>query len=241
MSETSSSLEDEHIVAVEPEDDDDDDSIQDGEEEEEDDDDNQSSQNELDAWRQVHSHLTKAVAVAREAVAARKIQRRFWLEEICANLTEEGKLTQSSVWKKPVQPRKTAAKKSAKQKETTPKRRKKKADPKPKKPKKKKKEEEGDEEAPKKKIRLQLKKPATKQTPPPIDTTQQEDSQATSEEEGDGSETETGMNRNLQQDTHSMQTTDYAGQSARSPVQWGSGQHRHYMVSTVVISSMSCG
>ena len=136
MSETSSSLEDEHVVAVEPEDDDDDDSIQDGEDDD-DDDDNQSSQNELDAWRQVHSHLTKAVAVAREAVAARKIQRRFWLEEICANLTEEGKLTQSSVWKKPVQPRKTAAKKSAKQKETTPKRRKKKADPKPKKPKKK--------------------------------------------------------------------------------------------------------
>ena len=40
------------------------------------------SNNELESWREVHGLLTKAVLVAREAVAARKAQRRFWLEEI---------------------------------------------------------------------------------------------------------------------------------------------------------------
>ena len=40
------------------------------------------SNNELESWREVHGLLIKAVLVAREAVAAKKAQRRFWLEEI---------------------------------------------------------------------------------------------------------------------------------------------------------------
>lgn len=59
------------------------------------------SQSELTAWREVHKRLTEAVIIAKEAVAAAKAQRRYWLEEIAANLTTEGKLTATSVWKKP--------------------------------------------------------------------------------------------------------------------------------------------
>ena len=40
------------------------------------------SNNELESWREVHGLLIKAVLVAREAVAVKKAQRRFWLEEI---------------------------------------------------------------------------------------------------------------------------------------------------------------
>ena len=49
----------------------------------------------------MNKRLTEAVIVAKEAVAAAKAQRRYWLEEIAANLTTEGKLTATSVWKKP--------------------------------------------------------------------------------------------------------------------------------------------
>ena len=70
-------------------------------------------QSVMEAWRQVHRHLVRAVAIGREAVAAKKAQRRFWMEEICANLTEEGNLTQTSVWKRP-------EKKEASAKKTTP-------------------------------------------------------------------------------------------------------------------------
>ncbi|KAI2496868.1 hypothetical protein MHU86_17615 [Fragilaria crotonensis] len=56
---------------------------------------------EIKAWREVHARLTEAVIVAKEAVAAAKAQRRYWLEEIAANLTPEGKLTAASIWKKP--------------------------------------------------------------------------------------------------------------------------------------------
>lgn len=59
------------------------------------------SRSEIKAWRQVHARLTEAVIVAQEAVTAAKAQRRYWLEEIAANLTSEGKLTTTSVWKKP--------------------------------------------------------------------------------------------------------------------------------------------
>jgi hypothetical protein len=227
MSETSSSEEDE-VVEIEEEDDDE-------EEEEDDDDDDQSSQNELGAWRQVHEHLTKAVAIAREAVASKKLQRRFWLEEVCANLTEEGKLTQTSVWKRPVPPKKTAAKKPPKQKEPTAKKRKKKAEPKPKRIKKKKTEAaeddvEDDEEPKAKKIRLKLKKPTAKASPPPAAAPVEDhdhESQETSDEDDDESETETGMIMDYQHDTGAaMHASDYAGHS------WGSGQqHNSYMVS----------
>lgn len=74
----------------------------------------QGHNNELDAWREVHGLLTNALLVAKEAVGAKKVQRRFWLEEICANLTDGGKLTQNSVWLRPSPPKKTATKRAAK-------------------------------------------------------------------------------------------------------------------------------
>lgn len=55
---------------------------------------------ELQAWREAHEHLSKAVLVAKEAVEVAKAQRRYWLEEICANLTHDGRLVNTSVWKK---------------------------------------------------------------------------------------------------------------------------------------------
>lgn len=75
-----------------------------------------ASDDELQAWREVHAHLSKAVLVAQEAVAVAKTTRRYWLEEICANVTPEGKLVNTSSWKKsgkttrkPAAKRKTAA------------------------------------------------------------------------------------------------------------------------------------
>ena len=228
MSGTSPSEEEEAMEIEEAEDDDD-------EEEEEGDD--QSNQNELEAWRQVHEHLTKAVGIAREAVAAKKLQRRFLMEEICGNMMEEGKLTQTSVWKRPVQPKKTAKKSAPKQKETTTKKRKKKAEPKPKRTKKKKKEKAidedmEDEEEPKaKKIRLKLKKPAAKRSsPPPVAASasieyHDNDSQGTTDEDGDESEAEGGTGVNYHRDTGGpMHATEYSGHT------WGSGHHNSYMV-----------
>jgi len=66
--------------------------------------------NELEAWKEVHDSLTAAVQISLEAVAALKAQHRYWLEEICANLTDEGKLQASSVWLRPVPPKKTKGK-----------------------------------------------------------------------------------------------------------------------------------
>jgi hypothetical protein len=74
------------------------------------------SQSEMESWREAHKTLTEAVIVAKEAVTAAKAQRRYWLEEIAANLTAEGKLTSSSVWKKP-----TKAKGGLKRKSNLPK------------------------------------------------------------------------------------------------------------------------
>lgn len=56
---------------------------------------------QLQAWRQVHAHLIRAVTTAREAIAAKKCQRRFWMEEICGNLGEDGMLLPTSVWNRP--------------------------------------------------------------------------------------------------------------------------------------------
>lgn len=112
-------IEDEEVEMEEEEEDGDDDEALEEEEE--------MKQSPLEAWRQVHSHLIRAVTVAREAVAAKKAQRRFWMEEICANLTEEGSLTNSSVWKRPVSPRKPlTAKKAATKSPVSAKKRKKK-------------------------------------------------------------------------------------------------------------------
>lgn len=61
----------------------------------------EGSKSDIESWRTVHESLIESVIVAREAVAAAKAQRRYWLEEICANLTPEGKLTAASIWKKP--------------------------------------------------------------------------------------------------------------------------------------------
>lgn len=68
----------------------------------------------LEGWKQVHTQLIDAILVAKEAVAAKKLQRRYWMEEICSNLTPEtGKLTATSIWKQPV-----ASKDRVKQKKT---------------------------------------------------------------------------------------------------------------------------
>ena len=47
----------------------------------------EEQQTQLQAWKEVHVTLIHAVLVAREAIAAKKLQRRFWLETICGNLT----------------------------------------------------------------------------------------------------------------------------------------------------------
>jgi hypothetical protein len=58
------------------------------------------SEMDLESWREVHKALTESVIVGKEAVAAAKAQRRYWLEEIVASLGPEGKLTPNAVWKK---------------------------------------------------------------------------------------------------------------------------------------------
>ncbi len=56
-----------------------------------------AQQSQLEAWKEVHASLTKAVLVAREAIASKKLQRRFWLETICANLSHPSKAKSSSL------------------------------------------------------------------------------------------------------------------------------------------------
>ena len=73
---------------------------------------------DLDSWREVHRTLIEAVKVAEEAVASQKAQRRYWLEELCANLDDEGMHQPTSVWKRPATVKKlntkrTTAKSSA--------------------------------------------------------------------------------------------------------------------------------
>jgi hypothetical protein len=67
----------------------------------------------IDPWQQIHTTLLAAVREAELAVAAQKSQRRFWLEELCGNLTEDGSLTATSVWKRSTSSTKTAASKTA--------------------------------------------------------------------------------------------------------------------------------
>ncbi|GAX11497.1 hypothetical protein FisN_22Lh190 [Fistulifera solaris] len=57
---------------------------------------------ELESLRKVHALLMEAVKTAESAVNAQLAQRRFWLEEICSNLDEEGNLQSTSIWKRPV-------------------------------------------------------------------------------------------------------------------------------------------
>mmetsp|Transcript_5676 Transcript_5676/g.9405 ORF Transcript_5676/g.9405 Transcript_5676/m.9405 type:complete len:235 (+) Transcript_5676:140-844(+) len=76
---------------------------------------------DLESWREVHKTLTEAVIVGMEAVAAAKAQRRYWLEDICASLTAEGKLTPTAVWKKATKkggPKRKAAKAVSKRKKS---------------------------------------------------------------------------------------------------------------------------
>jgi outer membrane biosynthesis protein TonB len=195
-------------------------------------DEEEHSHNELDAWRQLHENLTNAVIIAKEAVAAKKLQRRFWLEEICANLTEEGKLTANSVWKRPVPVKKTVVKRAPKPKEPVVKKRKPKAEPKPKKPRKKKSIGDDDEEGQpkKKKIRLKLDKEAQEAEPVEIVADNDQHSQDASEtvddedEEDEESETETEYPHETGASSL-LRAADYA-----STPQWGSTSHG-YMVS----------
>lgn len=62
--------------------------------------DDTKADDELQAWREVHQHLSKAILVAKEAVDVAKAQRRYYLEELCANVSPEGKLVSTSAWKK---------------------------------------------------------------------------------------------------------------------------------------------
>ena len=67
--------------------------------------------NELEAWREVHSKLLIACELAQEAVDAERMQYRYWMEEIVANVTEEGQYTSTSGWTRPSAPKKTISKK----------------------------------------------------------------------------------------------------------------------------------
>lgn len=54
-----------------------------------------------DMWKEVHSVLTEAVNREKETITSLRAQRRYWLEELGANL-DQGKLTATSVWRKPI-------------------------------------------------------------------------------------------------------------------------------------------
>ena len=54
-------------------------------------------QSQLEAWQEVHASLTRAVLVAREAIASKKLQRRFWLETICGNLAHPSEVKTTSL------------------------------------------------------------------------------------------------------------------------------------------------
>ena len=76
---------------------------------------------ELESLRQVHRSLVEAVKVSLSSVAAQRAQRRYWLEEICANLDGDGRHQASSVWKRPSTTKKQVSKRSV-SKSTTAKR-----------------------------------------------------------------------------------------------------------------------
>jgi hypothetical protein len=117
---------------------------------------------EKDMWLETHRLLSQAVLVANEAVDAARAQRRYWMEEICANLTADGTLISTSGWKIPTAPKKMVTKKPRiRQEPTTRKptmvRRKKKDDP--------------NSEPPKKKLKLKI----TAEPPPPPNDDEDED------------------------------------------------------------------
>eukprot|EP00980_Cylindrotheca_fusiformis_P027819 scaffold22560_cov135-Cylindrotheca_fusiformis.AAC.30 len=191
----------------------------------------------LDAWKQVHERLTSAVLISQEAVAAKKLQRRYWMEEICANLTEDGKLTPSSVWKRAAPPsKKSAAKKMVSKKR-------KKAEPKQKKVAAKRKKVEKPPEQktketspaePKKKLTIRLKKPPVEPAPPPEEEepVDQDDSQEASDEERN-SDAEADTERTVSYSSE-QQYNDSEGHESppfgQGGPQWGPRQHDGYMV-----------
>jgi outer membrane biosynthesis protein TonB len=194
----------------------------------------------LDAWRQINGHLTSAVLISKEAVAAKKLQRRFWMEEICANVTEEGKLTYKSVWKRPVPSKKIAA---AAKKTVTKKR--KKAEPKSKKMTAKKKKTEKKQEqtnedskvvAPKK-LTLKLKKPPTeapRQEAAAGEEVEQESQDTSDEENHSESEMVSATKAAYQSDSmHNDREGSHESSSYGRVPSWGSSQHDNYMVSHI--------
>uniref|UniRef100_A0A7S1UR26 Uncharacterized protein n=1 Tax=Grammatophora oceanica TaxID=210454 RepID=A0A7S1UR26_9STRA len=60
----------------------------------------ETSSHDLAAWREAHIHLQQAVLVAREGLSVARAQRRYWLQEIAANIAVSGKLVPSSSWRK---------------------------------------------------------------------------------------------------------------------------------------------
>ena len=75
---------------------------------------------EIKSWREAHKLLSHAVLISNEAVDAARAQRRYWMEEICSNLTTAGTLVSTSVWKKPVAPKKVIKKRRKKDEEESP-------------------------------------------------------------------------------------------------------------------------
>lgn len=67
---------------------------------------------DLESLRKVHQTLTDAIKTAESAVNAQLAQRRFWLEEICSNLDEEGNIHNASIWKRPMPVKAPPGKKS---------------------------------------------------------------------------------------------------------------------------------
>jgi hypothetical protein len=67
--------------------------------------------NELEAWREVHGKLLMACELAQEAVDEERRALRYWMEELAANLTEDGQRTANSVWTPPMLPKSAPKKK----------------------------------------------------------------------------------------------------------------------------------
>eukprot|EP01083_Nonionella_stella_P054278 143334_1 len=53
---------------------------------------------DLEAWKEAHRHLTLAVIMTKDAIAAEKAKRRYLLEEIYTNVTTDGTLAPTSKW-----------------------------------------------------------------------------------------------------------------------------------------------
>lgn len=70
---------------------------------------------ELEAWREVHSKLLIACDLAQEAVDFQRAEQRYWMQEIVANLNEDGQVVPSSVWTRATDiPKKTLSKREIK-------------------------------------------------------------------------------------------------------------------------------